>query len=243
MTESEVIIGDALPILATRINHCARRAISLANESLVWVRKCGEALKEAKSKVRHGEWQSWVANNCQYFNLKFAQRAMQIAEYWPEIETKLASSGEPWTMTAALEVVATTRPPKTTALSFLNCDNKSDASTSSPLPERMTPVIGSEMECDDVAAFSVPPTVAMQRAAPEQRQLAEPHDDEGELITRKLSEIATAMGRVKVWSGNRHKRTGGGEAFLAAFGAMHDDLPRIGKLLSAWLDKPTDTRW
>src|SRR5262249_23358955 len=49
--------------------------------------KAGELLKEAKAKLPHGEWLSWLKKQCE-LSQRTAQRYMKLAEDKPKLEQK-----------------------------------------------------------------------------------------------------------------------------------------------------------
>ncbi|WP_286764261.1 MULTISPECIES: DUF3102 domain-containing protein [Rhodopirellula] len=53
--------------------------------SLLKAKRCGEVLIEAKSKVEHGEWMNWIAENFDASH-QTACAYMRIAKYWCRLE-------------------------------------------------------------------------------------------------------------------------------------------------------------
>jgi Protein of unknown function (DUF3102) len=56
----------------------------LYGKAMVHFRGAGSALREAKAKVPHGEWQKWVEHHC-LFDIRTAQVYMQIDEQWDKL--------------------------------------------------------------------------------------------------------------------------------------------------------------
>jgi hypothetical protein len=66
MHAADIITVDveALPELAIQINAATAAAESSARSFVQLVRQAGELLMQAKTMIRHGEWEAWVTANC-----------------------------------------------------------------------------------------------------------------------------------------------------------------------------------
>lgn len=74
-----------LTSLAQRINEANQNALASSKKAILYAIECGEALINAKSLVKHGEWQSWLKNNCEVSE-RTAQNYMKLATEYPSIE-------------------------------------------------------------------------------------------------------------------------------------------------------------
>jgi hypothetical protein len=82
---SKVLADGLLPRLATEINkHCA--AVKKAGRSAVeHAIEAGEKLIEAKRHAGHGNWLSWLCDNCPLLPERTAQLYMQMADHKDEL--------------------------------------------------------------------------------------------------------------------------------------------------------------
>jgi len=81
----------ALSVLADQISaehDAATRAIGAALEH---AHQAGALLLEAKGRLEHGAWLSWLAEACPTLPARTAQLYMRIASRWPELESKCAT--------------------------------------------------------------------------------------------------------------------------------------------------------
>src|SRR4051812_16086594 len=69
----------ALASLASEINRTYGDAIGTAKHALDKMFRVGELLAQAKRRVRHGEWESWIRDNLK-FGERQAQNYMQLFE-------------------------------------------------------------------------------------------------------------------------------------------------------------------
>lgn len=88
-----------LDSLAVQINEAHAAAERDAHSALAQARKAGDLLHQAKGELPHGEWGTWLRNNCSVSERQ-AQKYMRVATHWPEIKDKAES------LRAALEVLA-----------------------------------------------------------------------------------------------------------------------------------------
>ena len=73
-----------LTSLAHRINEANQNAQDSSKKAVYYAIECGAALINAKSLVKHGEFQGWIEANC---TVKYRQAAkyMKLAKHWPEL--------------------------------------------------------------------------------------------------------------------------------------------------------------
>jgi Protein of unknown function (DUF3102) len=90
--------------LAESANSHHQSASDESEAFLEHVRQAGETLSEAKRRCPEGEWANWVKTRLT-FSLRTAQRYMQIAAAWPQIEAQLPGSAV-LTMRHVLQVLA-----------------------------------------------------------------------------------------------------------------------------------------
>lgn len=81
--ETETSLDD----LAGQINVEHGLAETAMHDSLMHARRAGEFLRQAKAKIQHGAWLSWLRANCKV-TVRTAQRYMRLAENWDEIPDK-----------------------------------------------------------------------------------------------------------------------------------------------------------
>ena len=115
---------DLTPLndLPTQINNHHQRALTLANSSIDYARKCGQALVDAKALLSHGEWTPWLRSNCPDICIRQVQRYMQLADNWPQIQAKREVHPEEMlTVSGALALISdNVARPNTTSKSHLN---------------------------------------------------------------------------------------------------------------------------
>ena len=75
------VMESTLADLATEINAEYDLAFGKAKEALEHVRRCGELLIEAKGKMPHGKWVTWLGENCDVCRRQ-VQRYMKLAANW-----------------------------------------------------------------------------------------------------------------------------------------------------------------
>jgi hypothetical protein len=74
-----------LSALAIRINHEHREGLSAVTMALEHARRAGERLTQVKAQVRHGGFQQWIRDHCE-FSYRTAANYMEVFRQWPEIE-------------------------------------------------------------------------------------------------------------------------------------------------------------
>lgn len=67
--------------------------------------KCGDLLLEAKAKIGHGQWLTWLKDDCGGISERMAQRYMRAAEHRREIENLNPTSMSDLTLTEALKLI------------------------------------------------------------------------------------------------------------------------------------------
>ena len=95
----------SLPSLATEINAKHSQTINSARTTLESAREAGELLIEAKSLVDHGQWGTWLSENCPDLSQRTANEYKQVANCWEAIESKLAVTAN-LTIGSALSAIA-----------------------------------------------------------------------------------------------------------------------------------------
>ena len=81
-TAKDKATTPALAVEANKLHGLCQDAQRAAAEH---ARAVGKVLLKAKSEVGHGEWQAWISRYCS-FSARMAQRYMQIARRWPELQ-------------------------------------------------------------------------------------------------------------------------------------------------------------
>ena len=79
--------GDQLTQLVREIREYHAKVISSAQVTIEHAHSVGKKLKEAKDLVGHGEWKTWVTDNCS-FSIRTAQNYMRITSKWGKLEAK-----------------------------------------------------------------------------------------------------------------------------------------------------------
>jgi hypothetical protein len=79
----------SIPDLAKAINERMSAMLTSFRMSVQRAIEIGELLVEAKDRVGHGKFETWLANNCQLSRAS-AARYMQLAKQRPKIEEQLA---------------------------------------------------------------------------------------------------------------------------------------------------------
>ena len=79
--------SNSLPDLAARIRAEHEAAEASYRKGIEHALVAGELLAEAKAKVQHGQWLSWLQNNCG-ISERMAQRYMKLHNERATLETK-----------------------------------------------------------------------------------------------------------------------------------------------------------
>ena len=82
--EGPLTISD----LAKLINDKVAQTVSSARTSFTRAIEIGDLLKQAKDRVGHGNFESWVNDHCQ-FSYRSARRYMKLADDRPKLEEQL----------------------------------------------------------------------------------------------------------------------------------------------------------
>jgi len=98
----------SLEQIAQRANDENRACLASANKGFEHARAAGEALAEAKTRVSHGKWTSWLAEHFEDSE-RTAQVYLRIYRRWPEIAAK-AQATALLTIEAAVTMIAKPRP-------------------------------------------------------------------------------------------------------------------------------------
>jgi hypothetical protein len=80
--------AEDLPVLAARINQEHAAGEAATRKGLAHFLAAGRALIVAKSKCRHGQWESWVKDNLK-MSLRRAQRYMALAQAENDVTSDL----------------------------------------------------------------------------------------------------------------------------------------------------------
>ena len=102
-----------LYVLAEEINEAYGEIFESYRSALQHAFIVGELLNEAKEQFEHGDWTPWIEQNLR-FDPRTAQRYMQLALNRDQLEQyaeQEATRMSDLTLTAALKVVQTPRPP------------------------------------------------------------------------------------------------------------------------------------
>jgi hypothetical protein len=89
--KADVAQTDRLAQLADAVRQHHSRVIGCAHQTFEHARHAGVALNEAKDQMPHGAWKIWVRENCDV-SVRTAQKYMQIANNWNELQTKAPST-------------------------------------------------------------------------------------------------------------------------------------------------------
>ena len=73
-----------LPQLAEKANKAHAACERAANSMLQYAKQCGEALAKAKTQLPHGEFTTWIEENCR-FSPRQARKYLTIARNWEEL--------------------------------------------------------------------------------------------------------------------------------------------------------------
>jgi len=82
---------DSLSSIAQRINDHHGQATRHAKTAIDHARQAGELLLEAKALVNHGEWITWLSDNCDV-SPRQCQRYMRVVTHWELIAKNDAAS-------------------------------------------------------------------------------------------------------------------------------------------------------
>jgi hypothetical protein len=97
--------GPALTGLADQINAAHDACQRHLKSGLKHAKHAGELLLQAKNKVPHGQWLSWLKRNCK-FTQRTAQRYLLICKHWPELTAK-ATRASHLSFREAIKAIAT----------------------------------------------------------------------------------------------------------------------------------------
>jgi hypothetical protein len=76
-----------------RINAEHQAVVAASAGALQHAIDCGEMLKAAKAKVKHGEWEQWLLDNCPDISARTARNYMWCAEKAPALEKAAEQNG------------------------------------------------------------------------------------------------------------------------------------------------------
>lgn len=82
------LIESELAEIANKVKVNSRKMRSLSKTALVITKETGDLLIAAKSKIEHGKFGRWIADNCD-ITARYAQISMKIAENWALIEDQM----------------------------------------------------------------------------------------------------------------------------------------------------------
>lgn len=88
--------SDYLVAIADQINEAHQQVTRTALEG---ARHVGQLLLRAKEQVGHGHWAGWIEKHCD-FDARTAQRYMQIAEHWHQVDCQAVSIADALTFVA-----------------------------------------------------------------------------------------------------------------------------------------------
>jgi hypothetical protein len=71
--------------LATEINAEHIAALGASRTALDHAQRAGDRLQQVKDRLKHGEWLSWLAANCDVA-VTTAQEYMRVAKHWAQLE-------------------------------------------------------------------------------------------------------------------------------------------------------------
>jgi hypothetical protein len=110
---------SSLAELAVQINAEHRQVESALRDGVAHAKRAGVLLLEAKARVPHGNWLSWLEQNCKTTS-RTAQRYMQLVARWDEIVSK---GGDTLGLQGALRLVSAPNDgpevANTTSVSYL----------------------------------------------------------------------------------------------------------------------------
>jgi len=157
------IVKGSLGQLAAEINEAHAQGLAGYRTSLLHAMAVGDLLLEAKARVGHGDWLTWVDDSLE-FDRRTAQRYAQLAEGREQIEVKIAddsnaTSVSHLTMGEALKLVQTPRRPSREqvrgAFAFTPSDDDGDV-VDGEVVDDAAPASGVSL-----AALPVPPRPAL----------------------------------------------------------------------------------
>jgi len=100
-------LASAIIARVAQITSCLRTSVACAIET-------GALLIEAKRRVGHGNFERWVANNCE-LSPATARRWMELAEKRPELEKQLSAKTlnlSDLNLSSARRLIAPPKPPE-----------------------------------------------------------------------------------------------------------------------------------
>jgi len=199
--------------LCSQINNHHKRALNLANSSLEYALKCGQALVDAKAQLSHGEWIPWLRDNCPDICTRQVQRYMRLAENWPQIQAKREVHPEEMlTVSGALALISDkVAGPNTTSKSHLgaapeetvlNEDSMTDSNATSSRICQQADIVNAEdsiEQGDDVDQRRVSKSSDSVVAQPEGKRTLELHPDAKATInghprlSAEISEVSVSI--------------------------------------------------
>lgn len=100
-------VNRELEELAEKIRKECQWLLESSRTSLSHARRCGELLNDAKAKVKHGEWEAWLKENC-HLSVRTAQLYMRLANKGDELAAKAQSIAD-LTIAEAADLLSTPR--------------------------------------------------------------------------------------------------------------------------------------
>lgn len=99
-----------LQALALEVNELHQECERAARTAIDFALQCGEALTRAKEAVLHGQWETWLKDNCPTISMRTAQGYMRLATNRSSIEEAKAKPASHLTIKDALKLLAEPKP-------------------------------------------------------------------------------------------------------------------------------------
>lgn len=165
--------------LAEQIRKECLLLLESSRTSLSHARRCGELLNDAKGKVKHGEWKTWLKDNC-HLSVRTAQMHMRLANKGDELAAKAQSIAD-LTIAKADKLLSTPRP-ETPKGQVTHAPARTVVPDPKPVP-------------DEMDAASVPcPVLSLAKAATPTDTPSDKVDGRGSL----LDVLATVASRLEL---------------------------------------------
>jgi len=166
-----------LPDIGKRIRDLHAGAVSAYETALDYAHDAGSLLQQAKLRVPHGEWDTWVNQNCRV-EKRTEQIYRRVFIHWDEIQQKRTTSA-PLSINAACKLIATPKPSPVEAVedeSEPEPDDPIDVD-SEPVDDGKCPECQSEDFHDDGSCQACRWPNTIMPATP-QEPVCEPHGDD-----------------------------------------------------------------
>lgn len=119
-----LVDADDLPELAHRINESVEGVANAATSMVAHALEAGSLLNQAKARVAHGDWETWLAANCTVAP-RTAQAYMRLAKHIPSLPQEKRNAVADMPLREVIRAISTS-PDKPPRYPSIRVDKKDD---------------------------------------------------------------------------------------------------------------------